>query len=287
MKTKLTQRRIKARKASARGLCEPLNQDSADCASASKIASLAGIRPEGASLLACMNTPESRIESALDELYGAASKGDATALQAYARILCKHAGQLNGLVPDHAEKLLPFSRHQLCWPILKSTRKCHSENERQILDTLEIGEDCGEAIHRDRRYRLNGKLAWLVSESLRFVELHRQTADGGHHYFSPMQLSSLREDFPGRVLQKYGSEAQLRAALKAGRLTADTVGEWELFVVTAFKAILERRKHRPADIGWLKHYVSKSKARSFGRAKEQFLRLLSKRIRSVAGKKLA
>lgn len=237
-------------------------------------------------LLSDLKAPEVRSDSALDELFELSAKGDPEALLAYARIVCKQVKQLNSLVPQHARLLLPFSRCQLRWPILKSTRKSHSENERQILEALEIGEDCGEAIQRDRRFRQTGKLSWLVKDSLEFVELHRQIRDGDDRFFAPMQLARSREDFPGFVLHQFGKKAQLGTALKAGRFSAHTVDEWERFIVTAFKTLLERRARKPADIGWLKHFASKSKARSFGRAKEQFLRLLSKRIRSLAGKKL-
>ena len=235
-------------------------------------------------LLSDFKAPEVRSDFALDELFKMSAMGDSEALLAYARIVCKHVGQLNGLVPTHAKSIRPFSRHQLRWPILKSTRKSHSENERQILDALQIGEDCGEAIHRDRRFRQTGKLSWLVRDSLEFVDLHRRIRNGEDRFFAPMQLARSREDFPGIVLHQFGKKAELGAALKAGRFSAHTVDEWERFIVTAFRTLLEQRTRKPADIGWLKHFASKSKARSFGRAKEQFLRLLSKRIRSLAGK---
>src|SRR5674476_349766 len=103
--------------------------------------------------------------------YKPVAGGDPVAIQTYARLICEHVKNLNSLIGTHKKHLLPVSQMRVTWPILKSKHPHFSEDEKTILNALDVGSTTDRHLATYCRYKPAGKIARLVDELVWWIDV--------------------------------------------------------------------------------------------------------------------
>ena len=223
--------------------------------------------------------------------------GDPIAIQEYAKLVCEHVEKLNFLIESHKKHLLPVSQKRFTWPILKSEHPHFSQDEKKILNALEVGKGTGRFFDKYSKWKPGGLIAYLVDELLSWVEACK---DKGKYFYTTTIMRKPRllrgsavellydRDSPHTVvarLRKHLAKHQ-KAAASLKPLTQDSINEWEKF----FTALLtdcfkDARCAQLLSKVFVKAESRKKKEGRYGVAKQHLIRKVCERLRAFAGVK--
>jgi hypothetical protein len=108
----------------------------------------------------------------LDHLNYLARAANDRAIRSYASLVCEHVKNLNSLIEDYSECLLPFSRKCLNWPVRHAKRAVFGDDAGAIFHKLQVG---AQTIANDpnARFNPNGKYGKIAVDVLERIELCR------------------------------------------------------------------------------------------------------------------
>jgi hypothetical protein len=219
---------------------------------------------------------------------------DPVATFEYAKLLCDHIEKLNALIPSHRELLLPLSRTRFNWPVLKSTHPKLSEDENEILRSLELGKRTGRYFDKISKWAPDGGISHLVDELIRWARACKHppgmsifSAGGGRlRQAEGIDLLYERDECycPYPVIARLRPQLQPyeKAAAVLESLSKSSCKDWEhLFEVL----LTDCFKDRGCADFLRSTFVKAQSRRIISTSKEYLIRKVCERLRTFAGLK--
>jgi hypothetical protein len=222
--------------------------------------------------------------STLESLSRLAATGNADAAVSYANLLGRNVKKLNALVLANPKLFRAYSRECLNWPILKSPAPHFCQDEKWILNQLEIGKDSGRVLDQHSKLKPDGRVASLVDNIIEAINLHRridiekdETGSSSLAFEMILFQQRLPTCFYGKL-----SEAEFKsAASKLKPFSKSSVGDWDQVIVAKLIDCFKDRQCAAFLCGFA---TAPTKSKSPGRAKQYLIQRVRKRLLGLAGR---
>jgi len=234
-----------------------------------------------------LETPNSYTLAPAAPTYKPVVGGDPDAIQAYARLVCKHVENLNSLIGSHTKHLLPVSRTRFTWPILKSEHPVLSQDEDDILTMLEVGKETGRYFDRFSKWKPDGEIALLVDELLCWADYCKRESKRNKEpvIIVPRTIYDRFEDHPLIAkLRKHLEPCELEVA-RLKPLERNSVAEWVEFVRALLDDCFNDRHCAKFLASGFVFAESREQKHGFSRAKSYLVSKVLKRLKALAGDK--